>query len=100
MFAQVDNEGSQLLLFPTFLYHQKTSLALEEHEAIDVLSNSFQQRKPTTKAWEILVTRKDRSRNWIALKDVTDTCYPVQELAEYAFANKLDKEPVAVCLVG
>jgi hypothetical protein len=68
-----------------------TALALEEHEATEVLPNGLQQRKPTTKGWEILVTWKDSSTNWITLKDVKDT-YPVQ-LAEYAFANKLDKEP-------
>jgi hypothetical protein len=49
MLAQADDEGNRHVLFHNILDHQKASLALEEHEAIEVLSNGFQQRKQTTK---------------------------------------------------
>ena len=44
----------------------------------------------TTKDWDTYVRWKDRSIDWIALKDFKDS-YPI-ELAEYAVTNNIDKE--------
>jgi hypothetical protein len=67
LFAQVDDKGNCHVLFHDITDHQKRNVALTEDEAIEILPNRFTRRKPTTKGWEILVTWKDGSTNWITL---------------------------------
>ena len=45
----------------------------------------------TTRGWEVFVSWKDGSSDWISLKDLKDS-YPVQ-LAEYAIASGISDEP-------
>jgi hypothetical protein len=54
-------------------------------------ANGQPKHRCTTKGWELLVEWKDGSVSWIPLKDLKET-NPV-EVAEYAIANKIKKEP-------
>ena len=45
----------------------------------------------TTKGWELYVRWKDRSGDWIKMKDLKDS-YPVP-LADYSVANKIQDKP-------
>ena len=55
-------------------------------------SNAVHRR--TTKGWQLLVQWKDRSTSWTPLKDLKES-NPV-EVAEYAVANKIPKEPAFI----
>jgi hypothetical protein len=55
------------------------------------MNNGVKRRRETTQGWHMLCQWKDSSTNWIALKDMKHS-YPVQ-VAEYAFANKIDDKP-------
>jgi hypothetical protein len=92
LFSQVDEDGNRNVILHDITDHRKLeNEAMKEEDSYQHLPNGTYKRRATTKGWEILVTWKDGSTNWLSLKDVKDT-YPVQ-LAEYAVANKLEKEP-------
>ena len=50
-----------------------------------------QHRRKTTKGWDLKIEWEDRSTSWMPLVDIKETI-PV-DVAEYAKANRLDKEP-------
>ena len=49
------------------------------------------RRVQTTRGWEVFVSWKDGSTDWVSLKDIKDS-YPVQ-LAEYAVVSGIEEEP-------
>jgi hypothetical protein len=55
------------------------------------MPNGRKVRKRTTRGWQLLVEWKEGGSDWIDLKDIKET-YPI-EVAEYAKANKMSKEP-------
>jgi hypothetical protein len=48
-------------------------------------------RQKTTKSWQLLVSWKDGTTDWLPLKELKAS-NPI-ELAEYAVANKIAEEP-------
>ena len=90
--SQVNGEGHRELLLDEIIdYRRDDNIALKQSEAFTYTRNNTTRRKPTTIGWDLLVQWKDGSTNWIELKDMKHS-YPVQ-VAEYAIANKIDKEP-------
>jgi hypothetical protein len=55
------------------------------------MTNGVKRRKQKTQGWQLMCQWRDGSTNWVNLKDMKQS-YPVQ-VAEYAFANRIDDEP-------
>ena len=91
LFSQVDSEGRQYLLLKEIVDHRKGSDAISIADGFTISHNGNKVPKQTTRGWELLVEWKDKTTNWIPLKDLKAS-NPV-ELAEYAVANKLLEEP-------
>ena len=91
MFAQVDEEGNWLVLMDEITDHRRGVDAVSQQDAFITTSSGTRRRVETTKGWELLVTWKDGSTNWVSLKDIKNS-YPVQA-AEYAVANRIAEEP-------
>ena len=94
LMAQVDDNGHRQLLIDEIVDHRTTSEALTTAESLVNGPNGVPTRKKTTKGWELYVSWRDGSGNWVSLKDLKDS-YPVQ-LAEYAIHMGIDKEPAFV----
>ncbi|KAL7548103.1 hypothetical protein ACHAWF_011393, partial [Thalassiosira exigua] len=73
--AQVDDEGREILRFADIVNHRKDSTALTKENGFIKVQGGRSECIKTTKGWEMLEAS------------------PV-ELAEYAVAMRLDKEPV------
>jgi hypothetical protein len=56
MFAKVDREGCQLLLFQEVIDHRSIKDAVTQVDAFTNTSNGRRGRKPTTKGWELHFT--------------------------------------------
>ena len=71
--------------------HRRNELAVRADDGLVVTRNGNKVPKKTTVGWELMVTWKDGSSDWIKLKDIKDS-YPVQ-VAEYAVTNKIAHKP-------
>ena len=91
MFAQIDTEGRQYLLMDEIIDHRYDDSALRADDGFIVSRNGNRVPKKTTRGWQLLVSWKDGSSEWIKLKDIKDS-YPV-EVAEYSMTNKIASEP-------
>ena len=92
MMSQCDSEGRQQLLLEEIIDHRKDdSCAVSEEDSFVESYNGNKVRKRTTVGWSICVQWKGGETSWVPLKDLKEA-YPVQ-LAEYAVANEIEKEP-------
>ena len=91
LIAQVDEAGWSQMMLESILDHRVLQDAIPQSEGTYVNSYGVKRRKATTRGWEILVTWRDGSSDWIAMKDLKES-YPV-ELALYATGQKIDDEP-------
>ena len=91
LYSQIDDEGRRHILLDDIIDHRKSEHATDKADAYVTMNNGVKRRRETTQGWHMLCQWKDGSTNWIALKDMKHS-YPVQ-VAEYAFANKIDDEP-------
>lgn len=91
LFSQIDNEGNRFVLLDDIVDHRKSVNALSGDDSFITADNNMKHRRHTTQGWEMCVQWKDGSTTWVALKDMKNA-YPL-EVAEYAIANKIDKEP-------
>ncbi|KAL7523159.1 hypothetical protein ACHAWF_000403, partial [Thalassiosira exigua] len=89
LYAQVDDEGREILRFADIVDHHKDSTALTEENGFIKVQGGGSKCIKTTKGWEILVEWKDGTSLWLSFRDVKEGS-PV-ELAEYAVAMGLDK---------
>ena len=55
------------------------------------MTNGVNQRKMTTGGWQLCIQRKYGSTNWVAIKDIKQSC-PV-ELSDYEKWMNIDYEP-------
>ena len=65
---------------------------LQHHDKYVQTKNGRYHLRKTTKGWELLIKWKDKSESWIKLADMKES-HP-DEVAEYARASGIDKEPV------
>ncbi|KAL7525855.1 hypothetical protein ACHAWF_001533, partial [Thalassiosira exigua] len=91
LYSQVDDEGREILRFADIIDHRKDSTALTKENGFIKVQGGGSKCIKTTKGWEMLVEWKDGTSSWLPLRDVKEAS-PV-ELAEYAVAMDLDKEP-------
>ena len=93
MLTQVDSDGMSTTLMEAIVDHRRDDKnALQHHDKYVQTKNGRRHLRKTTKGWELLIKWKDKSKSWIKLADMKES-HPV-EVAEYARARGIDKEPV------
>ena len=92
MLTQVDSDGMSTTLMEAIVDHLRDDeKALQHHDKYVQTKNGRRHLRKTTKGWELLIKWKDKSESWIKLADMKES-QPV-EVAEYARARGIDKEP-------
>ena len=92
MLTQVDSDGMSTTLMEAIVDHQRDEeKALQHRDKYVQTKNGRRHLSKTTKGWELLIKWKDKSESWIKLADMKES-HPV-EVAEYAWARGIDKEP-------
>ena len=92
MLTQVDSDGMSTTLMEAIVDHRRDDeKALQHHDKYVQTKNGRRHLRKTTKGWELLIKWKDKSESWIKLADMKES-HPV-EVAEYARARGIDKEP-------
>ena len=91
LFAQVDQEGNRHVLLDELIDYRVNGREVKLQDAFITTGTGTRRRRETTIGWELLAQWKDRSTNWVSLKDLKEA-HPVQT-AEYAIAAKIAMEP-------
>ena len=91
LWNQVDNEGYDYSLLYEIVGHRKTEDAVPIEKGHYETKSGAKRRVITTKGWELQVKWESGETTFITLKDIKES-NPI-EVAEYAKAQKLDKEP-------
>ena len=89
--AQVDEHGHKHRMFEEMTAHRKSAKAVNVEDGWFTTRTGTKRRRRTTRGWEIYITWKDGSSNWIQLKDLKES-FPT-ETAMYAVEKGIDKEP-------
>ena len=91
LYSQIDLEGHQFLVLEKISDHRKDGTAIEVSDGFTIGSNGDRQPKKKTRGWELNIKMNEGFSKWVALKDLK-VSNPI-ELAEYAVANKIDRDP-------
>ena len=91
MYSQCDSEGHELMLMDEIIDHRSTGDAVKRDDGYIKTNSGNMVPRKTTKGWDLLVSWKDKSTSWVALKDIKES-HPI-EVAEYAVNNKIMEEP-------
>ena len=92
MYSQVNTNGERFLLLNEITDHRcDDSKVITLTNSFTKSNNNVLSRKHTTDGWDLLVSWKDGSSNWVSLKDLKES-YPV-EIAEYAKIKGITTEP-------
>jgi hypothetical protein len=70
--------------------HRSDHSVIQIADGFTTSCNGNRVLKTTTRGWSLLASWKDRSSDWMSLKDLKD-CYPIQ-IAKYVMANKIANE--------
>jgi hypothetical protein len=90
LYSQVDTEGYDTGILDEIVGHRKRSTAISIADGFTVINNRSTP-KITTKGWDVQVKWKDGSTDWLPLSQVKES-NPI-EVAEYAVAQKINREP-------
>ena len=90
LYAQVDEDGFDSGIVREIIDHQKTDAAIPISQGY-VGEGPSKKPKITTKGWKLKVLWKDGSTDWLPLSQVKES-NPI-EVAEYSFAQSINKEP-------
>ena len=74
--------------------HRVLEDAIPQDKGTFVTERGQSRKLRTTKGWEMYVTWKDGSGDWVALKDLKN-CYPL-EVADYTIQKGIDEQPAFV----
>jgi len=96
MYSQCDSEGNQYLLLKAIVDWQKDETATTRERQYIRLGNknhieSNKHLRKTTKGWKLCVEWRDGTTSWERLADLKES-NPI-EVAEFAVAQGIDKEP-------
>ena len=91
LYASVDKYGHRHSAVRQIVGHRHNTDAILKDEAFVIDQAGRRHRRKTTKGWDLKIEWEDRSTSWMPLVDIKETI-PV-DVAEYAKANRLDKEP-------
>lgn len=94
IYSQVDTEGNQHLVIDEIDGHRVDGTELKMSDGYVTSKNGTRVPKKTTRGWSFHCTVKEGFDVWVRLKDLKDSD-PVQ-LAEYAVANNIDREPAFI----
>ena len=90
IYEQLDDEGNKYCLIDQIIDHKKDASAIPLSNGT-IMLNGREHKKRTTRGWSFCVQWRDGTTSWENLKDLKES-NPL-EVAEYAVANLLDKEP-------
>ena len=85
----MDEEGHRQLVLDKIIDYQRNSDEVYRDEMFVETHTGISRKKITTKSWDIYVLWKDESTNWIALKDLQQSC-PI-EINNFARLNGIHK---------
>jgi hypothetical protein len=91
LYSQVDADSRAFILMKDTVDHQSDGSGVPVDDAYYVDPNGRTTRRMTMKGWKLLIEWKDGTTDWLPLKDLKES-YPAQ-VAEYAVANKIAKQP-------
>lgn len=91
LYAHADEYGYKHTEVKNIINHRTTPEAILKKDAYVTDKNGRRHKRVTTKGWELQVEWMDSTISWIPLVDMKESV-PVQ-VAEYAVANKINKEP-------
>jgi len=94
MYAQVDDEGHEMMLLSEITEHKSDGSAVSKDDGYTVGRHGRRSPRMTTKGWKLLCEWKDGSSSWVPLKDLKESNRI--EVAEYAIANKIAEEPAFI----
>ena len=90
IYEQLNDEGNRYRIIDQIIDHKKDGSAITSSNGT-IMLNGREHKKRTTRGWSLCVQWKDGSSSWEHLKDLKES-NPL-EVAEYAIANQIDKEP-------
>jgi hypothetical protein len=90
LYSQIDEQGNSTGIFHEICDHRKSDKAVKVSDGF-VTSGSTPKPVITTKGWDLKIQWKDGSYDWIPLSQIKEA-NPI-EVAEYAVAQKIHKEP-------
>ena len=91
LYASVDEYGHRHSAVRQIVGHRHNTDAISKDEAFVIDQAGRRHRRKTTKGWDLKIEWEDRSTSWMPLVDIKETI--PADVAEYAKANRLDKEP-------
>ena len=91
MYDHIDEAGHRTRLLDSIGRHRSDGTAVDMSNGYTKDSRGRKTRRITTKGWDFLAKWRDGSESWIPLCDLKES-NPI-EVAEYALANKISKEP-------
>ena len=91
MYDHVNEEGYRTRLLDSIERHRSDENAVRAPDGYTKDSRGRKSRKITTKGWDLLVKWRDGSKSWLPLCDLKES-NPL-DVAEYALANNISKEP-------
>ena len=91
LYSNIDSEGFDTGLLHEIIDHRKRDCAINIANGYITTTSGQQRPIITTKGWDLQVQWKDGSQSWLPLSQIKES-NPI-EVAEYAFAKKIHKEP-------
>eukprot|EP00980_Cylindrotheca_fusiformis_P021606 scaffold8458_cov76-Cylindrotheca_fusiformis.AAC.2 len=92
IFAQIDSEGQEHVIFKEITDHKSDGNAIDKADGFYKTSNDGNlSPKRTTRGWKLCVEWHDGTTDWIPLKDLKES-NPL-EVEEYVIANRIADEP-------
>ena len=91
LFATIDGAGNRFVLINDIINHRTPAEALSKEDVYFTTHTGRKNWRRTTKGWDLLFQWKDRSNDWIALKDAKES-NPIK-VAQCALNKKLSDEP-------
>ena len=90
MYSQCDPDGNQYVLFDSIVDYRRSTTALDYADQ-KIIVNGRSCMRRSTAGWQLCVQWRDGSTSWEKLADLKES-HPL-EVAEYAVAQQLDREP-------
>lgn len=91
IYNEIDSQGHNIQSLRDIIDHKKDASAVRHEDGFVVSDSGNIHHVITTKGWYINVRWSDQSTSWVTLASLKES-HPV-ELADYAYAKGLDKEP-------
>ena len=91
LYSNIDSEGFDTGLLHEIIDHRKRDCAINNANGYITTTSGQQRPIITTKGWDLQAQWKDGSQSWLPLSQIKES-NPI-EVAEYAFAKKIHKEP-------